>query len=348
MRKRATRFLSLALTGALCFSLAACGGNGGDAPAPDAGTQPTQAEPAAQTQEPAKKLNINVIVNTTASEYWNYVSAGAKAYGDEHENVTVNVVGPAAETAFDEQMNMIETALSSGQYDGMVLSPLAPDMALTKITGAEIPIVAVNTNIEAPEIRTFVGTGNEAAAAEGGKSAVAAAKAAGWETINAIAIAGTQGEPTGQQRVDGFQRGITEAGGTFLENEIQYADWVADKAVASMEAIMQTHPEGVAIIVTANDDMAIAAARTAQGNPAYEKTVFCGFDGIQSACKAILEGLETMSVAQDAYGMGYKAVDACVRAIGGEELPEFIDTGCEIVDSSNAQARLDTLLGYTS
>ena len=96
----------------------------------------------------------------------------------------------------------------------------------------------------------------------------------------------------------GYKKGIEEAGGTFLDAEVQYADAVADKAVSSMEAIMQNHPEGIAIICANNDDMAMAAARAAKGNPAYENTIFLGFDGIQSACKAILNGELTMSVAQ--------------------------------------------------
>ena len=83
---------------------------------------------------------------------------------------------------------------------------------------------------------------------------------------------------------------------------------------------MQNHPEGVAIIVCNNDDMAMAAARAAKGNAAYAKTIFVGFDGIQSACNAILAGEETMSVAQEAYDMGYKAVEAAVKAVNGETL----------------------------
>jgi ABC-type sugar transport system substrate-binding protein len=71
-----------------------------------------------------------------------------------------------------------------------------------------------------------------------------------------------------------------------------------------MEAIIQNHPEGIAIICANNDDMAMAAARAAAGNDAYKNTVFIGFDGIQSACNAILNGEETMSVAQEAYANG--------------------------------------------
>ena len=109
---------------------------------------------------------------------------------------------------------------------------------------------------------------------------------------------------------------------------------------------MQNHPEGIAVICANNDDMAMAAARAAAGNEAYKNTVFLGFDGIQSACKSILAGEETMSVCQEGYSMGYNAVDAVVRALAGEKLDEFIDAGASIVDPDTAQARMDQLQGY--
>ena len=53
-----------------------------------------------------------------------------------------------------------------------------------------------------------------------------------------------------------------------------------------------------------------------------------------------------MSVAQEAYDMGYKAVDAAVKAVNGEKLEKFIDSGCSVVTKDNAQERLDKLKGY--
>ncbi len=53
-----------------------------------------------------------------------------------------------------------------------------------------------------------------------------------------------------------------------------------------------------------------------------------------------------MSVAQEAYNMGYMAVEEAVKALNGEELEEFTDSGCDVVTKDNAQERLDTLKGY--
>lgn len=330
------RLLAMLLAGAMCASLAACGGTttGGDTSGDTTG------------ESGGEGYSIDVILKTTASEYWGYVKAGAEAYMADNPNVKVEVKGASSETAYDEQQNMIETDLNSGSYDAFVIAPLQADLVTTLIAGKEAPIIAVDTDIDAPEVKTFVGTSNEDAAALGGQEAVKAAQEAGWEKIEAIAISGVQGDGTANARVTGYQKGIEEAGGTFLAEEIQYADGVADKAATCMEAIMQNHPEGVAIIVCHNDDSAMAAARAAKGNAAYANTIFVGFDGIQTACNAILADEMTMSVAQEAYKMGYMAVEAAVDSLNGEELEEFIPSGASVVTKDNAQQRLDDLKSY--
>ena len=333
------RWMAAALAGAMALTLTACGGTDDTATSTDDSTS------TAESSGDVKK--ISVIMKTSSAEYWQYIKAGAEAYDAEHDDVEVSIKGPTSETAFEEQMSMIETDINTADFDAYVIAPLQPDTVKTLIAGETRPVVALDSNIEgAPEVKTFVGTGNEAAAKQGMEAAVEAAKAAGWTEIKAIEICCVQGEPTNEARKAGYIAGIEENGGDFLEEETQYADATADRAVNCMEAIIQTHPEGVAIICANNDDMAIAAARTAAGNPAYENTIFLGFDGVKSACESILNGELTMAAAQDPYNMAYQAVDAAVQLIDGAELPEFIDSGSSVVTVDNAQERLDTLNSY--
>ena len=289
--------------------------------------------------------SIDVILKTTASEYWQYVQAGALAYAKENPNVKVEVKGAPSETSYDEQLNMIQTDLSS-DYDGYVIAPLQADMVANLVKGQTKPIVAGDTKIEAPEVLSVIGTGNESAGKLGGEAAAKLAKERGWEEIKCIEIAGVQGDTTNTDRMNGYKAGVEAAGGEFLDSEVQYADAVPDKAVAAMEGIISKFPEGVAIICANNDDMAMAAAKVAADNENYKNTVFLGFDGIQSACTAILEGRLTMSVAQQGYEMGYKSVEAVVNKLNGQEIEAFIDSGADIVNADNAQERKDTLQGY--
>ena len=334
------RLLAMLLTGALCASMAACSSGG------EASTGETGGETGGESS--GSGYFVDVILKTTASEYWQYVQAGAMAYMQDNPDVTVTVKGAPSETSYQDQLNMIQTDLADDSYDGYVIAPLQADMVANLISGQTKPIVAVDTKIDAPEVLSFVGTGNESAGALGGAAAVEAAKAAGWTDIKAIEIAGVQGDTTNTDRMNGYMKGIEEAGGDFLEDEVQYADAVATKAVDAMNGIMSRHPEGIAIICANNDDMAIAAAKAAadSGNEAYANTIFLGFDGIQSACDAILEGRLTMSVAQQGYEMGYMSVEAVVNALNGETIEEFIDSGADVVTAENAQERKDTLQGY--
>lgn len=333
MKKR--RMSALLLAGALCASLVGCNTNG---------TNPDSIPSIQEEASGSAKYNVSVILKTLAAEYWQYVKAGAEGFAAEHPDlVTVDVKGPSSETAFDEMQNMIETTLSSNNYDALIISPLQSDAATHMVSGTKLPIIAVDTNFEAPEVVSFVGTGNEEAAKKGAIAAVEIAKKAGWETIQCIEIAGVEGDDTSAARIRGYQAGIEEAGGEFLTDEIQYADAMADRAANSMEAIMQTHPEGIAIICAHNDDVAMSAARVAASNPAYANTIFLGFNGDRAACNAILSGQLTMSVAQMAYEMGYKAVETMIAYLEGETVEAFVDSGSDVITADNAEQRLAML-----
>ena len=343
------KLVSVLLAGVMALALAACGGSSNAASSSEAeAPADTTAAEAAPAEGGDGSYAIDVIVKTTASEYWGYVVAGANAYSKDHPEVTVSVKGATSETSYDEQQNMIETDLNSGAYDGFVIAPLQADLVATLIKGQTAPIVAVDTNIEAPEVLSFVGTSNEDAAKMGGEEAVKAAKEAGWDEIKAICISGVMGDSTATARLTGYEAGINGAGGEFLKDEIQYADAVADKAVNCMEAIMQNHPEGIAIICANNDDMALAAANAAAkgGLDTYKNTIFLGFDGQIPAAQAILEGKMTMSTAQNPYDMAYLAVETMVKHLNGETVEPVVDSGYTIITKDNAQEHIDKLSSY--
>ena len=325
------RLLAALLTSALALSLTACGGSTDSSAANDGGDT-------ASTHDGPYK--ISMVLKTNAAEFWNIVQAGAEAYEDEHpDQVSLDIKGPPAETYYEEQLNSIQTDLVA-DYDGYLIAPLQSEAVATAIASTDKPVVAYDTRIDSDKCLAFVGTGNKEAAKEGGKAAVEAAKAAGWTDIKCIEIAGVQGDATNTARMEGYREGVNEAGGEFLDNETQYANATADLAVTAMEGIMSKYPDGVAIICSNNDDMALAAARTAKSNPNYAKTIFLGFDGQKSACEAVAAGELTMTAAQNNFDIGYKAVETMVKILKGEQYDKVVDTGTEIITKDNAEERL--------
>lgn len=325
------------LAGSLALTMTACSG--------DTNTSTTEsANSSAETP-----YQISMILKTSASEFWQIIQAGAEAYEKEHPDlVKLSIKGPPSETYYEEQLNSLITDLANESFDGYLIAPLQSEAVATAIANTNKPVVAFDTNIESDKCLSFVGTGNKEAAKKAAKAAVEAAEAAGWEEIKCIEIAGVQGDATNTARMEGYREGITEAGGEFLDDEVQYANATADQAVTCMEAIMNKFPDGVAIICSNNDDMALAAARIAAENPAYANTIFLGFDGQKSAVEAVLNGELTMTAAQNNYDIGYKAVETMVKILQGEEYDAVVDTGTEIITKDNAQDRLDRFTEWMS
>ena len=334
------RLLAALMAGSLMLSMAACSSD--TSASSDSGDQ-------ASSDGGDGGYRLSMILKTNSSEFWKVIQAGAEAYVEEHPDLVseLSIKGPPSETSYQDQINMIKTDLSDDTFDGYLIAPLQSESVASLIADTEKPVMAFDTDIDSDKCLAFIGTGNKEAAKQGALAAVEATKAAGWETIQCIEIAGVQGDATNTARMEGYEEGITEAGGEWMADDVQYADATATKAVDAMNGIMGRYPDGVAIICSNNDDMAIAAARTAASNPAYENTIFLGFDGQQSACEAILAGNLTMSAAQNNFDIGYKAVENMVKCLQGEEYGD-VDTGTEIVTADTAQDRLDRFAEWLS
>ena len=334
------RLLAALMAGSLMLSMAACSSD--TSASSDSGDQ-------ASSDGGDGGYRLSMILKTNSSEFWKVIQAGAEAYVEEHPDLVseLSIKGPPSETSYQDQINMIKTDLSDDTFDGYLIAPLQSESVASLIADTEKPVMAFDTDIDSDKCLAFIGTGNKEAAKQGALAAVEAAKAAGWETIQCIEIAGVQGDATNTARMEGYEEGITEAGGEWMADDVQYADATATKAVDAMNGIMGRYPDGVAIICSNNDDMAIADARTAASNPAYANTIFLGFDGQKSACEAVLSGDLTMTAAQNNFDIGYKAVENMVKCLQGEEYGD-VDTGTEIVTADTAQDRLDRFAEWLS
>jgi ribose transport system substrate-binding protein len=65
------------------------------------------------------------------------------------------------------------------------------------------------------------------------------------------------------------------------------------------------------------------------------KIVVIGYDSGKDQIDAIKSGTMAGAITQDPIGIGYKCVEAAVKATKGETLPKFIDTGFHWYDKTN-------------
>jgi len=319
MKKTTKTGLALLLCGMITAGFAGCGNSGGSTPAQDSGTQSADAPAADQYQ-------LGVVLKTTSSEYWGYVIAGVEQAEADLGNVKVDVRGASSDTSFEEQMNMVETIVSSNLVQGLALAPLQADQIGRVVADAQLPVLAIDTNF--PEAETFIGTAHEDAAYQGGKYVAEQIGSGG----KVVVLANIQGESTSEARVSGYVRALEEGGCEIITT--QYTDGVGDKAVNVMEGVLQTQDDIDAVVCCA-DDVALGASRAIQ-SAGRDGILICGFDGISSGVQAVVDGVISCTVAQDPYNMGYQSVVSLVDALNGKELPEFIDTGCNVITPENA------------
>lgn len=139
----------LAMTLASAMLASALAGCGGSSASTDNG---------GSSADSGDAYNISVIVKLTDSHF-NKVIAGAKAYADEHDNVNVDIQSPTAATSYDEQVNMIETAVGNPSTNAIVVAPLQSDSASTLIANTDKVVIALDTDFASEKKSAFVGTG---------------------------------------------------------------------------------------------------------------------------------------------------------------------------------------------
>ncbi|MDD7048085.1 MAG: sugar ABC transporter substrate-binding protein [Lachnospiraceae bacterium] len=372
MKKR-NAIVAMALAGAMAVGLAACGGtsaSSGSAAADEAASESSTAAASSSTQEETgteaetvtsssagadqsvtassgKEVtkangdyNMAVVLKTTASEYWTYVIAGIRDAEKDLGNVKVEIQGASGDTAFDEQLNIVETVVNSGKYDAVAVAPLQAD-AVNKIAeGTDIPMLAIDTNYD--KALSFIGTAHEDAAYQGGKYV---AEKVGKGAKVAI-LGNVQGEATSESRISGYKKAMEEAGCEIVST--QYTDGLGDKAVTTMDGILQTYPDLDAVLCC-NDDTALGVSRSIQSAGRQgDGIIVCGFDGISSGVKAVIDGSISCTVAQDPYNMGYQCVMSMVDVLNGNTIDKFIDTGCKVITPDNAKDYLSKLDSYTA
>ncbi len=334
MRKR---FFAMVLAGIMSASLlAGCGSSA------SSGSSSAGSDSAASSGASGDQYNISFIVKHTDAHF-KKVMAGAKAYQEEHGNVKIDFVSPTAQSMYDEQINMIETAASTDSVDGIAIAPLQSETAGNLVASTDKAIVAFDTDFESDKKATFVGTGNETAAYEGGLAMVKAAKDKGIETPTVLILTGIQGDETHEARMNGYRKGAEEAGGQVIE--VQYTDATADKSAVAMEGVMQKYQDGVDVVLAIADEIALAAVKAINdtGMESYKDTMVCGFDGTRPALEAVQNGSLYMTVAQEGYQMGYLTIQTIVDVLDGKTVDSYIDSGATLVDSSNVEEYIQTM-----
>jgi len=277
------------------------------------------------------KLYIPVISKGFQHQFWLAVKAGAEQAAKDLD-VTITFEGPENESMVDKQMDMLQVAIDKNPaaicFAAVDSKAAIPLLQQAKEKG--IPVIGFDSGVDSDIPLSTAATDNVAAAALAADKMVELIGGAGQVAI----IAHDQTSRTGIDRVKGFTDRVAEKYPNVTIVATQYGGGDQLRSTDLAKAIIQGNPE-LKGFFGANEGSIIGVMNAVQEFGMKGKLVVIGYDSGQQQMEAIRSGLLAGAITQDPIGIGYKAVEAAVKAVKGETLPLFIDTGFHWYDATN-------------
>lgn len=300
---------------------AAAPATGGDAAA-------TEAAPA---EAAGAKPYIPVISKGFQHQFWQAVKAGSEQAAADY-NVDITFEGPATEAEVDKQIEMLEAALAKNPAAicFAALDTQAANPLLEEADSRGIPIVGFDSGVDSDIPVATAATDNIAAAA---LAADKMAELIGGSGKIAVLVH-DQTSRTGIDRRDGFVNRIAEA---YPDIEIVNVDYGGGDHLRSTDlakAVIQANPD-LKGYFGANEGSAIGVLNAVTELGKEGEIVVIGYDAGAQQKEAVRSGVMAGAITQNPIGIGYKCVEAAVKAINGEAVDPVIDTGFFWYDASN-------------
>jgi ribose transport system substrate-binding protein len=232
----------------------------------------------------------------------------------------------------DKQLDMLQTDLAKNP-SAICFAALDSKAAIPLLQEAKkrhIPVIGFDSGVDSDIPVTTAATDNIAAAA------LAADKMA--ELIGGSGKVGViihdQTSRTGIDRGTGFLNQMKKKYPNIQIIGPQYGGGDQLKSTDLAKAMIQANPD-IKGFFGGNEGSIIGVLNAVKELDLVGKVTVIGYDSGKQQLDAIRSGEEAGAITQDPIGIGYKAVEAAVKAIRGQKVPKSIDTGFHWFDKSN-------------
>lgn len=280
------------------------------------------------------EIYIPVISKGFQHQFWQAVKQGAEKAAKDY-NVKITFEGPESESQVDKQIDMLTAALNKNP-SAICLAALDSKACIPLLEQAKsknIPVIGFDSGVDSEIPVATAATDNIKAA---GYAADKMAELIGGEGEVAV-IVHDQTSRTGIDRRDGFKKRIEEKYPKIKIVDIQYGGGDHLKSTDLAKAIITAHPN-IKGFFGANEGSAIGVLNAVKELGKEGKIVVIGYDAGKQQKDAVRSGVMAGAISQDPVGIGYKAVEAAVKAIKGEKIEKNIDTGFKWYDKTNVDS----------
>jgi ribose transport system substrate-binding protein len=300
-----------------------------------AGIALTGVKESAAAASPESKGTIALSLKTITNDDFQKALADAVKAKVESMGYAFLLVTAGEQTAVSMQVNQVEDLIAK-KVTGIVLNPMdgnAVVPVLGKARDAGIPVVIVDSPVAKGHedlYITFVGTDNFNAGMQAGKQMAQVLGNKG----NVLVVRGANGSVAGDNRVDGFKKGLEGSGVTIVGE--QPGDWTNSVAMQVTENMLQANKD-VQGLFSASDVMLDGILQAL--SDANRKVVIVSVDGSHKAVDLLAEGDIYGTMAQFPQKIGSLAVENLVSVIEkksqADSIPKIIDSGTMMYSKDN-------------
>lgn len=267
---------------------------------------------------------------TPEMEFWQVVKDGVSVAGRDF-GVRTEVAGTQSEMDIDGQIRILEQLITE-KPDAIVLAAadynrLVP--VAEKIKKAGIRLITLDSGLNSDLSECFIATNNVDA---GKKAANELSKLVG-ENGEIVLVSHVKGSATAIEREKGFMEAYAQSTLGKLYGPV-YSEANIERASAQTKKLLMEHP-GIKGVAGLNETSTIGAAQAVKELGLGRKVKVVGFDSSISEIKLIEQGIIQATIIQNPFNMGYRGVEMAVRALKGEKISKYIDTGSVIITREN-------------
>jgi len=302
-------------------------------------------EEAVAEEAPSEEMiEIALIVKSVNSEFWQSMLAGGEQFDKENEGVNVTPYGPDSETDIEGAITILENVVTS-EPDAIVIASQSGEGAIAAVDDAMskgIPVITTDTIIPT-DVVSHLATDNLAGGKTAADAMVEALDANGIEKSGTIIIMHVVVCDTDTLRGEGFDERMSEIAPDINIVHSRYTDDEVAQAMTCTEESITAYDDLIGIFgIDYNIGEGIALAIEQAG--LQDEIMVVAFDDSEAEIEALKKGVIKALIVQDPYNMGYEGCTLVVKALNGEEVPEFVDTGVKVVKKedvySNKKYRL--------
>jgi ribose transport system substrate-binding protein len=281
---------------------------------------------------------IALVLKTLNSPFFIEMQRGAD---DAARRLGVDLVVQAAEREVDveRQMQIVENLIQT-RVAVLALTPSGSREvipAVLKANQANIPVIIVDTRLDGraaadagAKVASFIGSDNYRGGQLIGEHLV---KISSGRARVAI-LEGIPGHETGDSRIRGFRDAIKGSPDITIVAS-QTGNWEREQGFTVTQNVLQAHPD-VDTVFACNDMMALGAIEAIAAGGRTGSVRVLGFDAVDDARKALVEGRMEATVAQYPDEMGRLAIETAVKAVKGEPVPPEAVVRIGLVTRENA------------